>query len=254
MAQMGFFDLSDRTASPDARRDPLVGIDAIVPREAFRPALDRVRRKPAAARKARAGRKPVDAVVMFKTLVPGALCTLSDDRIEYRVRDLLSVMRLLGFGPEDRVPDARTVWLYRVGLAQAGLVEALVKEFDGCLARQGCIARGGQLRDASIVPVPKNRTTRAENKAIRAGEVPEGRADKPARRSQKGEPRVAIGSRPAANDARWSEEDRKTVRWGLLKKPHASGSLCMSMVERLRCRVGKSAGNGNFSSPGRCGI
>jgi hypothetical protein len=50
------------------------------------------------------------------------------------------------------------------------------------------------------------------------------------------------------------EEDQKTVRWGLLKKPHASGSLCMSMVERLRCRVGKSAGNGNFASPGRCGI
>jgi hypothetical protein len=90
MAQMGFFDLSDRTASPDASRDPLVGIDALVPREAFRPALDRVWRKPAAARKARAGRKPMDAVVMFKTLVPGALCTLSDDRIEYRVRDRLS--------------------------------------------------------------------------------------------------------------------------------------------------------------------
>jgi transposase len=43
--------------------------------------------------------------------------------------------------------------------------------------------------------------------------VPEGRADKPAGRGQKGEPRVAIGSRPAANDARWSEEDRKTVQW-----------------------------------------
>jgi hypothetical protein len=92
MAQMGFFDLSDRTASPDARRDPLVGIDALVPWEAFRPALDRVRRKPGAARKARAGRKPMDAVVMVRTLVPGALCTLSDDRIEYRVRDRLSFM------------------------------------------------------------------------------------------------------------------------------------------------------------------
>jgi hypothetical protein len=209
MAQTGFFDLSDRTASPDARRDPLVGIDALVPREAFRPALDRVRRKPAAARKAQAGRKPVDAVVTLRTLVPGALCTLSDDRIEYRVRDRLSVMRLLGLGPEDRVPDARTVRLHREGLAQAGMVEALFKQFDGCLARQGQIARGGQLRDASIVPVPENRTTREEDKAIKNGEVPEGRADKPARRSQKGEPRVANASRPAANDARWSERTGK---------------------------------------------
>jgi hypothetical protein len=129
-------------------------------------------RKPEAARKARAGRKPMDAVVMVRTPVPGALCTLSDDRIEDQVRDRLSVMRLLGLGPENRVPDARTHWLYRAGLAQAGLVAALFKQFDGHLARQGQIARGGQILDASIVPVPKNPNTRAEDKAIRAGEVP----------------------------------------------------------------------------------
>jgi IS5 family transposase len=31
MAQMGFFDPSDRNASLDVKRDPLVEIDAIVP-------------------------------------------------------------------------------------------------------------------------------------------------------------------------------------------------------------------------------
>ena len=61
MAQMGFFDLSDRYASLDAKRDPLVEIDAVVPWEEFRPALER------------AWRKPVDAVLMFKTLVLSAL-------------------------------------------------------------------------------------------------------------------------------------------------------------------------------------
>ena len=39
MAQMGFFDLSDRYASLAAKRDPLVEIDAVVPWEEFRPAL-----------------------------------------------------------------------------------------------------------------------------------------------------------------------------------------------------------------------
>jgi hypothetical protein len=39
--------------------------------------LGRVWRKPDAYRKSRAGRKPMDAVVMFKTLVLGALYTLS---------------------------------------------------------------------------------------------------------------------------------------------------------------------------------
>ena len=42
MAQMGFFDLSDRYASLDAKTDPLVEIDAVVPWEEFRPALERV--------------------------------------------------------------------------------------------------------------------------------------------------------------------------------------------------------------------
>ena len=55
MAQMGFFDLSDRYASLDARKDPLVEIDAVVPWEEFRPSLERVWRKPDVARKSRAG-------------------------------------------------------------------------------------------------------------------------------------------------------------------------------------------------------
>ena len=55
MAQMGFFDLSDRYASLDAKKDPLVEIDTVVPWEEFRPALERVWRKPDAERKSRAG-------------------------------------------------------------------------------------------------------------------------------------------------------------------------------------------------------
>ena len=82
------------------------------------------------------------------------------------------------------------------------MVEALFKQFDGYLSRQGYIARGGQILDASMVLVPKNRNMREENKAIKNGEVPEGWADKPAKRAQKGEPRVATGSRPVANAAR----------------------------------------------------
>ncbi len=52
MAQMGFFDLSDRYASLDAKKAPLV--DAVVPWEEFRSALERVWRKPDADRKSRA--------------------------------------------------------------------------------------------------------------------------------------------------------------------------------------------------------
>ena len=95
MAQMGFFDLSDRYASLDAKRDPLVEIDAIVPWKEFRPTLEGVWRKPEAERKSRAGRKPMDAVVMFKTLVLGALYNLSDDQIECLTSAPMGQIRLI---------------------------------------------------------------------------------------------------------------------------------------------------------------
>lgn len=129
MAQIGFFDLSDRYASLDAKKDPLVEIDTVVPWEEFRPTLERVWRKPNAERKSRAGRKPMDAVLMLKALVLSALYNLSDDQIEYQVRDRLSFMRFLRLGLGDRVPDAKTVWLYREALAKAGMVEALFSQF-----------------------------------------------------------------------------------------------------------------------------
>ena len=99
MAQMGFFDLSDRYASLDAKKDPLVEINAVVPWDAFRPLLERVWRKPDEARKSRAGRKPMDAVLMFKTLVLSALYNLSDDQTRYQVRDRLSARTVPRAGP-----------------------------------------------------------------------------------------------------------------------------------------------------------
>jgi hypothetical protein len=50
---------------------------------------------------------------MFKAIVLCALYNLSDDQVEYQLRDRLSFMRFLGLGLEDRVPDAKTVWRYR---------------------------------------------------------------------------------------------------------------------------------------------
>ena len=225
MAQMGFFDLSDRYASLDAKKDPLVEIDAVVPWEEFRPTLERVWRKRDADRKSRAGRKPMDAVLMFKTLVLSALYNLSDDQIAYQVRDRLSFMRFLGLGLGDRAPDAKTVWLYRDVLAQAGKLEELFRQFDGHLARQGYIARGGQILDASIVPVPRNHNTRDENTTIKKGEVPEDWENRPAKRCQKD------------LDARWTKKNGKS-HYGY--KNHVNvdrmHKLVGAALSRQRCR------------------
>jgi len=97
---------SDRYASLDADRDPLAEIDGIKPWEEFRPALEQVWRKPERERKSRAGRKPMDVVVRFKTLVLGTIYNLSDDQIDCWARDRLSFMRFPGLGLEDPVPEA----------------------------------------------------------------------------------------------------------------------------------------------------
>jgi IS5 family transposase len=194
MGQMGFFDVARRYAGLDAKHDPLLRIDALVPWERFRGRLEAVWRRPAAERKSKAGRKPWDALVMLKAIVLCELYNLSDDQVEYQLRDRLSFVRFLGLGLEDPVPDAKTVWLYREQLAEAGVIEALFNDFDGHLKRQGYLAMGGQIVDASIVAVPKQRNSRDDNAKIKAGETPEGWDKQPAKRAQKD------------TDARWTKK------------------------------------------------
>ena len=198
MGQMGFFDLSNRYAGLDAKADPLVKLNAMVPWEDFRPRLEAVWRRPPGERKSKAGRKPWDAVVIFKAIVLCELYNLSDEQFEYQLRDRLSFMRFLGLGLEDRVPDATTVWLYREQLVQAEVVDELFAAFDAHLKAQGWLAMGGQMIDASIVPVPKQRNGRDENAAIKAGETPKGWDDKPAKRRQND------------TDARWTKKHGKS--------------------------------------------
>ena len=198
MGQPGFFDLSTRYAELDAKKDPLSQLDRVVPWEVFRPRLEATWRKRLEERKSRAGCKPWDAVLMFKAIVLCALYNLSDDQAEYQIRDRLSFLRFLGLGLEDRVPDAKTIWMYRDRLAQAGIVEALFNDFDGYLKGQGYLAMGGQILDASIVPVAKQRNDRDENALIRKGKIPGDWADKPAVLRQKD------------TDARWTKKNGQT--------------------------------------------
>lgn len=61
-------------------------------------------------RKSTAGCKSTDRVLMFKLLILQRLHGLSDERLEYQVKDRLSFMRFLGLELVGKVPDARTVW------------------------------------------------------------------------------------------------------------------------------------------------
>src|SRR3954453_13942009 len=163
MGQLGFFDADKRLAALSAKGDPLEAIDRLGPWESFRADIEAVVLTPDERKKSNAGRKPVDAIVMFRMLVLQALHNLSDEEAEYQVRDRYSFTRFLRLGIEDGIPIATTLWLFLEKLAKVSLIEKLFERFDQHLAAQGYMARGGQMGDAMIVPVPKQRNSRDEN-------------------------------------------------------------------------------------------
>ena len=180
--QLGFFDLTHRYDALTKKGDPLEDLAQHIPWAHFRKTLEKSLRR---SKRPKGGRPPFDAILMFKVLVLQALYNLSDDQTEYQIRDRLSFMRFLGLDLHQRIPDAKTIWLFRETLAQAGVVETLFTQFDTYLAEQGLQARGGQLIDASLIPVPKQRNTREENATVKAGDCPTDWEAQPAKRRQK---------------------------------------------------------------------
>jgi IS5 family transposase len=181
--QPGFFDLDDCYAELSRNGDPLEALEAAVPWEAFRYRLDKALKR--AEKNAAGGRPPFDCVLMFKALVLQSLYNLSDDRTEYQIRDRLSFRRFLGLSMDARVPDAKTIWLFRETLANAGAVEKLFALFNRHLDDNGLRAMGGQIIDASFVHVPVQRNDRDENDALKAGEIPEDWLENPSKLRQK---------------------------------------------------------------------
>ena len=117
VGQPGFFDFDDRLRRLSDLGDQLEAFAAAVDFELFRPVLDAAL---AYADGAKGGRPPLDPVLMFKVLIIQAANGLSDERAEYLINDRLSFMRFLGLSLGDRVPDARTIWLFRERLTRAG--------------------------------------------------------------------------------------------------------------------------------------
>ena len=142
MGQRGFFDRAERTAKLSQMGEPLVGLNERINWQAFWPDLTRVHEK---ERKSNAGAGPIDVVLMFKLRVLQQLHNLSDDRIAYQRRDRLSFMRFLGWQLEERVADAKTVWLFRERRKELKLVEVLFARFHEQLAALGYVARAGQM-------------------------------------------------------------------------------------------------------------
>ncbi|MGP1388036.1 MAG: IS5 family transposase [Thainema sp.] len=214
MGQKGFWDVEDRQQKLEQKKSLLNQLNQLVPWESFRPILMQIHDKP---RKSQAGRPPTDVLLLFKMLVLQKLYNISDEELEYQVNDRLSFMQFLGLGLEDTVPDATTVWLFREQLQQHGLVEELFEQFGAYLQGAGYAAKDGQIVDATLIPVPKQRNTREENQTLKQGEVPSQWQEKPHKLAQKDV------------DARWTKK-QGTSHYGY--KNHVSSDVGFKFIRR----------------------
>ncbi len=180
--QPGFFDIDERLKRLSDLGDQLEAFAGAVDFEVFRTDLAKAL---SYSDGSQGGRPPFDPVMMFKVLVIQAANNLSDERTEFLISDRLSFMRFLGLGLSDRVPDARTIWLFREKLTKADAIKPLFDRFDATLRAAGYIAMGGQIVDASLIAAPKQRNTEDEKKDLKEGRIPKDWKARPAKLRQK---------------------------------------------------------------------
>ena len=182
MGQKGFWDFEERQQELINKNKTLKHLNDIIPWELFRAELETIHKKD---RKSNAGRKPTDVILMFKLLILQQLYNISDEELEYQVKDRLSFMEFLNLGLEDPVPDATTVWLFRQHLKDHNKMEPLFEEFSNYLNQQGYQAQGGQIMDATLIPVPKQKITKQEKEDLKQGQIPEEWQNNPHKMAQK---------------------------------------------------------------------
>lgn len=160
--------------------------------ETFRPLIEKALKK---ERKSNAGRRPFNVTMMFKILILQRLFNLSDDQTEYQITDRMSFQRFLGLSLGERVPDAKTIWLFRNQLTESGIIEELFIAFNKLLTKESIITHTGTIIDATFVDAPRQHNSRKENQQIKEGNIPEEWENKPSKLAQKD------------TDARWTKKN-----------------------------------------------
>ena len=175
--------------------NPLEAISKVIDFEMFRNTLeDKLLNT---NKKSNAGAKPFDVVMMFKIIILQRYYGLGDKQVEYQILDRTSFKNFLGLASGDKVPDEKTVWLFRENLTKTGVIENLFYLFVNYLESKGLIFNEGKLIDASFTVAPRQRNTREENQKIKDGEGDKLWNDKPNKKRHKD------------IDARWTKKNNE---------------------------------------------
>jgi IS5 family transposase len=195
IGRVGLFDKYERSSKLTQLGNPLEKLHKVIDFEMFRSELEA--NMLSHNKKSNAGSKPYDVVMMFKIILLKRFYNLSDEQAEYQINDRLSFKEFLGLSSGDRVPDARTIWLFQDTLIQRNLEATLFEQFRSHLDTLGLFVNEGKIIDASFVEVPRQRNNKEENEKIKSGEGSELWNDNPHKKRQKD------------IDARWTEKRGK---------------------------------------------
>ena len=186
----GLFDEQVLLKKLDQKPDPLARLNSIVDWQIFLPIIEKALGR---ENSASAGRKPYSPLLMFKILILQSLYNLSDEGVERELLKDLLARRFVGLSGRQFGPDATTIWRFREALTKAGLIATLHETFNRHLDELGFQASKGQIVDASIVPTPRQRNSRAENESLKAGNPPQ------------------AGARPKGGKRMWTPAGRRSV-------------------------------------------
>jgi len=190
--KVGLFDREDQKAKLSKLGNPLEKLHRVIDFEMFRSELeDNMLNHD---KSSKSGNKPYDVVMMFKILLLKRYYNLSDEQDEYQITDCLSFKEFPGLSSGDRVPDARTIWLFQDTLIKKGLEEFFFEQFGKYLDNLGLYVNEGKIIDASFVEVPRQRNTKGDNQTIKDGKGSELWTEHPHKKRQKD------------MDARWTKK------------------------------------------------
>ena len=152
---MSLFEQENTMESLSKMGNPLVLLKEIADFEQFRDEPEKLFTNN--SKKNNAGRKPIDPVFMLKGLFFQRLHNISDNQVEYQIKDRMRFREFLDICSVDDVPDEKTAWKYKNIMANAGIGIKLFEKFNEQLASMGLIVNEGKIVDASFVTVPKQR-------------------------------------------------------------------------------------------------
>jgi IS5 family transposase len=177
--QTDLFAADRRKEKIDRLGDPLVEMEEHIDFVALAAEVDRVAPRPVSPQ---GGRPPFPTETMTRILVLKRLYNLSDEQMEYQLLDRMSYQRFCGLADSASIPDRTTIWTFENRIGEAG-AKALFDGVERQLLKQGYIARGGQIIDATLVPAPKQHFTKEDKEQTKQDAMP---ADwSPAKRRQK---------------------------------------------------------------------